>query len=418
MTIRSLSLCRRLFALALNLSLVLGAGQQLNIFAQSRRQPPVSNQKKNKRPAEGTQGQQQQNGERTEEVPNDIVGKPQEAETITVSTAIVNVDAVVYDKKSKQIINNLRKENFAVFADGVKKEITNFATPEAPITVAMLLEYSRLTDRLSGDYFEAGRYEVIRPMALFLTQFVKPPNDYASVIAYDIRPTTLTDFTNDPRRISQVISLLLGNQPAFTETNLFDALKFTLLGGRGDAVVLDRSEARSAEYDGMASLKGRRRAIILVGSGFDTFSKINYDQARKVAQNAGVPIYVIGTANLYFKKYEDQLSTMDGPFGSLTPGRLSFYQAQNTLKTFAKETGGMYFPVTFQGELSSVLQTINAVMRSQYSLGFNPGDVRDGKQHKLLVKVDVDGDGQYDDKQYEVQSRPFYNAPKPQGSTK
>lgn len=404
---------RGFFALALVPLLALGAATELNSYAQSRRQPPTSNQKKNKRPAEGTQpspegGQQPQ----PEELPPDLINKPQEAEVVTVSTAVVNVDAVVYDKKTKQIITDLKRENFAIFEDGVKKEITNFATPEAPITVAMVIEYSKLTDRLAGSWDEPGRYEVIRPMALFLSRFVKPPNDYVSVIAYDMRPTPLTDFTNDPARMSQVISLLLANRPAFTETNLFDALKFTLLGGRGDSVVLDRSESSTAEYDGLVKLQGRRRAIILIASGLDTFSKINYDQARKIAQNAGVPIYIIGTANMFFKRNEDQLSTLDGPFGAITPGRMSFLQAQNTLRTFAKETGGMYLPVTFQGEVPGVLQTINAVLRSQYSLGFNPGSPRDGKQHKILVKVDVDGDGQYDDKQYEIQNRPFYNAPK------
>jgi Ca-activated chloride channel family protein len=406
---------RRLYAVALACAMLCGAAGPLQSFAQSRRQPPVSNQKKNRRPGEGTQqngGQQQQ-----EQLPTDIVGKPQEAETIRVTTAVVNVDAVVYDKKSKQIITNLKKENFAIFIDGVKKEITNFATPEAPITVAMVLEYSKLTNALSGDYWEEGRLEVIRPMAMFLTQFVKPPDDYVSVIAYDIRPTPLTDFTNNPARINQVINLLLANRPAFTETNLFDALKFTLVGGRGDSVVLDNSESSTAEYDGLSSLQGRRRALVLVASGLDTFSKINYDQARKITQNAGVPIYIIGTGNLFFKKYGDSLSDVDGPFGSITPGRMSFLQAQNALRTFAKETGGMYFPVTFQGELPSVLQTINGVLRSQYSLGFNPGEERDGKQHKILVKVDVNGDGQYDDKEFVVQNRQFYNAPK-DGATK
>ncbi len=400
---------RVFFALALVPLLMLGAATDLTSFAQSRRQPPTSNQKKNKRPAEVAkpEGSQQ-----PEELPPDLINKPQEAETITVSTALVNVDAVVYDKKTKQIIADLKRENFAIFEDGVKREITNFATPEAPITVAMLIEYSKLTDQLSGDYYETGRYEVIRPMAMFLTQFVKPPDDYVSVIAYDIRPTPITDFTNDPARLNQVINLLLRNNPAFRETNLFDALKFTLIGGRGDSVVLDDSEARTAEYEGMAKLQGRRRAVILLASGLDTFSKINYDQARKIAQNAGVPIYIIGTGNLFFKKYGDDMSAQDGNLGSVQPGRLSFLQAQNTLKTFAKETGGMYFPVTFQGELPGVLQTINALLRSQYSLGFSPGSARDGKQHKIVVKVDVNGDGQYDDKQYEVQNRPFYNAPK------
>src|ERR1700752_1991622 len=262
--------------------------------------------------------------------------------------------------------------------------------------------------------YEPGTYEVIRPTAMFLSQFIKPPDDYVSVVAFDIRPTPLTDFTNDPARLQQVVTLLLRNTPAFRETNLFDALKFVLVGGRGDSVVLEESKSEKSDYAGLASGQGRRRAVILVASGIDTFSKINYGDARKVLQNSGVPVYIIGTANMFKKLYGDQMGPTDSIDG--TPGRMTFAQADNTLTTFAKETGGAYYPVTFEGELPKVLSSINALLRSQYSLAFNAGDVHDGKQPKLQVKVDVDGDGTYDDKEYVVQARQYYNSPKPTGS--
>jgi len=405
---------RALFAIIIVSSLLGGLGLSFAL-AQSRRQPPSSTEKKNKRPADT--GQQ---GEKPEEpVPPDLIGKPQEAEKITVTTQIVNVDAVVYHKKSGQIVTGLKKENFAIFADGVQQTITNFSTPEAPITVAMVVEYSKWSE-LFGAYgnggWDPGTYEVIRPVAMFLSQFVKPPDDYVSVVAFDIRPTTLTDFTNDPGRIGQVINLLLRNYPAFRETNLFDALKFVLMGGRGDSVVLENAKEEKSDYAGLVSVQGRRRAIILVASGIDTFSKINYGDARKVTQNAGIPIYIIGTGNLFFKKYEGQLGATDSLTGM--PGRMTFLQAQNTLKTFASETGGAYFPVTFPGELPNVLSSINGLLRSQYSLAFNPGDVHDGKQHKIKVSVDVNGDGVYDDKEFVIQARQVYNAPKPDGGSK
>ena len=398
-----------LFAVALSLML-LGANVNPG-WSQSRRQPPTSNEKKNKRPSETQKpGDNQQ-----EPLPQDLEpAKPQDIEKVTISTQIVNVDAVVYHKKSGQIVTDLKKPNFAVFADGVKQEITNFGTPEAPITVAMVVEYSKWSE-MFGYYGahgqEPGTYEVIRPTAMFLSQFIKPPDDYVSVVAFDIRPTPLTDFTNNPERLQAVISLLLRNQPAFRETNLFDALKFVLVGGRGDSVVLEDSKSEKSDYAGLASVQGRRRAVILVASGIDTFSKINYGDARKVLQNSGVPVYIIGTANMFKKLYGDSLPATDSMLGM--PGRMSWLQADNTLQTFAKETGGAYFPVTFEGELPKVLSSINALLRSQYSLAFNPGDVRDGKQHKLQVKVDVDGDGTYDDKEFVVQARQFYNSPKP-----
>lgn len=399
-------LFRRFSAVAVLLAMLPGAFGNLaaTTQAQSRRQPPATNQKKNKRP-DGTETDKN-------ETPNDVVGKPQEAETVTVSTSLVNVEAAVYHKKSGQIMAGLKKENFAIFEDGVQKDITNFATPEAPLTVAMVVEYSKLTANLGGDGSEEGRYEFLRPMAMFLSQFVHPPDDYVSVIAFDMRPTPITDFTNDPRRIQATIELMLRNYPAFREVNLFDALKFTLTGGKGDAVVLDKSKSDTAEYGGLVDIQGRRKAIILIASGLDTFSKINYDKARKITQNAGIPIYIIGTLNFFMKKYGDRLDTVDDPGRSL-PGRMSMLQADNTLKTFATETGGKYFPITFEGELPSTLSSINALLRSQYSLAFIPSEQKhDGKPHKILVKVDVDGDGQYDDKEFVVQHRPFYNAPK------
>ena len=382
-------------------------------LGQSRRQPPTTNQKKNKRP-----GETDQPGDKQEEpLPPDLTGKPQEAEKVTISTQIVNVDAVVYHKKSGQIVNGLKKENFSIFADGVQQTITNFSTPESPITVAMTVEYSKWSEifgSAAGGYYEPGTYEVIRPTAMFLSQFIKPPNDYASVVAFDMRPTPPTDFTNDPARLSQVVNLLLRNRPAFRETNLFDALKFVLVGGRGDSVVLEDSKTEKSDYAGLVNVQGRRRAVILVASGIDTFSKINYSEARKVAQNAGIPIYIIGTGNLFYKKYEQYLDATDSLTGM--PGRLTFLQADNTLKTFAKESGGAYYPVTFEGELPKVLGSINALLRSQYSLAFNPGDVRDGKQHKIKVSVDVNGDGVNDDNEYIIQARSVYNAPKPEGA--
>src|SRR4029079_11247059 len=228
------------FAVALSLMLL---GATVNPgWSQSRRQPPTSNEKKNKRPSETPKPREQPQAP----LPRDTAQtKPQDIEKVSISTQIVNVDAVVYHKKSGQIVTDLKKGNFAVFDNGTQQTITNFSTPEAPITVAMVVEYSKWSE-MFGLYgnrgYEPGTYEVIRPTAMFLSQFIKPPDDYVSVVAFDIRPTPLTDFTNDPARLQQVVSLLLRNQPAFRETNLFDALNFVLMGGRGDSVVLEESK--------------------------------------------------------------------------------------------------------------------------------------------------------------------------------
>ncbi len=232
-------------------------------IAQSRPQKvePKGNEKKNQRPKPKTPEElkaEEEEKKRLEQEKNATV----EEGVLTVETDIVNVDAVVFNKKTGQIITGLKKENFGVFEDGVKQNVSSFSTPEAPITVTLVLEYSKWTEmfgQAGGGYFDQGAYETIRPVAQFLTAFIKPPSDYASVIAFDMRPTPITDFTNDPARINQTINLLLRNRPAFRENNLFDAIKFSLVGGRGDSVVLENSENEKADYGGMVSVKSKRQ---------------------------------------------------------------------------------------------------------------------------------------------------------------
>lgn len=386
------------------------------VFAQSKPQrpdPTTGEGKKNQRPTPKTEEELKKEAEdkkRSEEEKNAIV----EPGVEKIETKEVAIDAVVLNKKTGQIITGLKKENFAVFENGVKQDISSFTTPDTPITVTLVVEYSKWTEYLgsaSGGIFEPGTYEVIRPVADFLTRFIKPPNDYASVIAFDIRPTPITDFTNDPQRLRQTIDILLRNSPAFRENNLFDSLKFALVGGKTDPVVLENSKEKLVEYGGMVDVKAKRRAIILVASGINTFSKSNYDEVRRIIQEAGVPIYIISTGNLFFKKYESYLPATDSITGA--PGRLTFLMAQNIMNTFAKESGGMHFPMTFESEAPGYLNSINALLRSQYDLAYDINTPHEpGKKYKLEVKVDVDGDGQYDDKQFVVQHRPYYVTPK------
>ncbi len=340
------------------------------------------------------------------------IDKTQPPAAIAINTDLVNVEAVVYNKKTGGILQGLKKEHFEIYEDGVKQEIENFSTPEAPLTMVLLLEYSKLVDLLgsaSSTYFEPGRVEVLRPAAEFVRSFVKP-KDFVSIVAYDMRPTPIIDFTDDSGKLHSAINLLIRNNPAFSESNLFDAMNFVLRGGKGDSVVLDETANSSptSEYAGLEEVNGRT-AILLVASGLDTFSKINYDQARKIVENAGVPVYIIGIGNMFLKKYDQYLDPMRTPFG--VPDRLTLLQAQNTLKTFADTTGGKYFPVTFPGEIPTVLQSISALARNQYSLGYAPSNSRrDGKRRKIIVKVNL-GD-QIDPKLIMIQHRQSYFEPK------
>jgi VWFA-related protein len=182
------------------------------------------------------------------------------------------------------------------------------------------------------------------------------PQDYVAVIAYDLRSEILCDFTTDRGKVQEAMQRL--RIPGFSEANLFDALADT--------------EQRMSNIEG-------RKAILLVASGRDTFSKITYDKARKVIQENGVPIYAVSMLQAMRITAEQYMSDVQ---------RLDFLQADNEMNTFARESGGQaYFP-RFFGEFPNIYQSISGALRNQYSITYKPSNqTKDGKFRKLKVDL-------------------------------
>ncbi|HXF26927.1 MAG TPA: VWA domain-containing protein [Bryobacteraceae bacterium] len=263
----------------------------------------------------------------------------------------VSVDVSVLDNKG-HFIPNIPKGNFRVLEDSAPQKIETFAAGEAPMTVCLLIEFSNLFQQ----YWTEGWYQTLTA-AYGFAQTLKP-DDYVAVIAYDMRPEILSDFTTDRRKTYEALSRL--RIAGFSESNLFDALVDT--------------EERMENIDG-------RKAIVLLASGRDTFSKLTFDKARKRIQEAGVPIYAVGLLQA--------LREMADAYGAMGPiSRMDFLQADNEMKTFAKETGGQsYFP-RFYGEFPSIYHSISDSLRNEYTLTYHPvNQARDGSYRKIKVEL-------------------------------
>jgi hypothetical protein len=120
-----------------------------------------------------------------------------------------------------------------------------------------------------------------------------------------------------------------------------------------------------------------RKAILLISSGIDTFSKLTYDKTRKSLQESGIPVYSIGILQLARQIAEAQgANTSD------------FLQGDNELRTFAKETGGQAFFPRFLADMPNAFFAIHQALRNQYSLGYSPtNQARDGKFRKITVQL-------------------------------
>ena len=67
---------------------------------------------------------------------------------------------------------------------------------------------------------------------------------------------------------------------------------------------------------------------------------------------------------------------------------MTFLQADNEMKTFSKETGGLSFFPRFVGEYSAIFRQIEDALRNQYALAYHPTNTaRDGKFRRIKVEL-------------------------------
>jgi VWFA-related protein len=322
-----------------------------------------------------------------EEPPPPAPEKPKKIENmpnyaISVDVPVVNLDVLVTSKDG-QTIPGLRQENFKILEDGTEQKIATFNQTKAPITAVLLVEFA------ATNYdFEI---EALRASYGFANTLQK--DDWVSVVSYDMKPQILVDFTQDKRDVMAALNQL--RMPGFSETNMFDALFDTL-----DRI--DRIEGK--------------KYIILVTTGYDSFSKLTLDQIiKKVKSTKDVTIYVVSVgfaAREYCEVHHCQTR------GFIHTNQMDYLQADNEVRTFASLTGGRaYFP-RFQGELPEMFQEIGADIRNQYTISYHPTNAKlDGTYRKLKVELQApDGgplkvhDQKGKDVKYVVYAREGYTA--------
>ena len=264
---------------------------------------------------------------------------------ITVNSNLVDVDATVTDHDGN-LVTGLKKENFRLLDDGQPQQISNFGPSDAPITVVILLEYGSTF----WNYFAArGAYWAEG----FLTHL--KPQDWVALKTFDLNTHLVQDFTQNKSEVDQDIQQL--GFPTFHEAVLFDAIYQTV--------------------DQLRDVKGKK-SILVIASGYDTFSKHNLDQIMDRLKESEVTIFSVGMGEVLdlYNQGND----------------LAYLQAKNQLTTFSRLTGGYAFFPRFEAEMPDVFNTVAEFLRFQYTMGFTPSTRQDGKYHKITVEV-VDDQG-------------------------
>ncbi len=387
----------------------------------------------------------------------------QQPPTFKVEVNYVEVDVLVTDKDGT-FVPDLKKEDFQVFEDGKPQTISAFSLVNLPIERAARplfasrpIEpdvvsnarpfdgrvYVMVIDDLHTNPLRTSRVKAAAK--LFIEQRLGA-NDLMAIVHTSGRADASQEFTSNKRLLLAAADKAMGRKltsATVNRTNDYWQQYGTTQAGDQPRDFDDMERAFNAEAalrtlknvaDWFANVHGRRKAILFLSEGIDydiynvftgntptsAGSSLNnasganasaiLDAMRDLissATRAGVSIYGVdprgltslGDENIEVQAFPDDPTLGIGHNSLLSELRLS----QDSLRVLSDETGG--FAVVNRNDFATAYDRIVQDNSTYYVLAYYPpSDKRDGKYHKIEVKVNRPG--------LTVRARKGYAAPK------
>jgi Ca-activated chloride channel family protein len=253
---------------------------------------------------------------------------------------LVMVPVTVTDENGHPA-TQLTADNFSILENKQPQQIRYFLQEDLPVSVTLILD----TSQSMKPHFEEARAAAV--------EFIQAsnPQDEFRLITFAERPHPQTGFMPPSDATAKTI---LAPLQAKGNTALWDTL-YSALEGLG-----------MAQHD--------RRAFLLISDGGDNRSRYTEHEIKQALAEADVQLYAIDI---------------------LKPGPLSRDDRAGLLwlDDVTDITGGQVSVVHDGGEMAHAVDQISRLLRNQYVLGYYPpASMRDGKWHKLKVKVNSGGD--------------------------
>ena len=265
-----------------------------------------------------------------------LIHSQQDDDVVRVNTDLVVLNITVTDKAG-QYVPGLRLSDFTVFEDGKEVSaqlVSSFSVHESPFAAVVLLDTSgSMESRLS-----LARSAAIR----FLDRLRE--EDVAAVYKFDSKVEQVQEFST-----SRDLAPMAYGVRAKGMTTLNDA-------------IVDAAKA-------LAERPEKRKAIIILSDGADTYSKASAEKAIESALAIGASIYAV------------DMSASGGP-------GLNDPRSAAVLKSFADKSGGRFVATPGGPALRDAFASIAEELGHQYTIAYRPPSrVRDGKWRKLDVKL-------------------------------
>jgi Ca-activated chloride channel family protein len=307
----------------------------------------------------------------------------QGAPPIVIVTRRVIVPVTVKDSHG-QLVGDLTRDEFRIFADGVEQKISAFSSDAVPLSAVVLLD-NDLNERVAS--------QVQKSLTTIAAGF--GPSDEVALVKYDEFPETVADFS-------------------FNNDALFTALKRLELGSHNGQEIADPTTtgpigagpppshagpigsgpppAASVQLHGSGRYKNdnalndalfaagdmlkargrdRRKIIFLISDGSNSKNnEHSFDETLRSLLISDISVYSISVTH------------------SVPVGKKLIQKGAMELDKYAADTGGDTFYAGKQPELERLYSAVTEQARNEYTLTFSPEEVTNGQDyHPIEVRV-------------------------------
>ncbi len=276
-----------------------------------------------------------------------------DVDRMKLSVDLVVLDAQVLQQKTGRIVGSLKKEEFTLFEEGVRQQITHFSQDTLPLSVIILVDRGSCLDPFG---------EKVRQATVESLERLKPQDEVA-VMAFHNTVEVVSGFSRDKNQIKAAMDNML---PHDEEANH----------------CFNRAFYEAARYMRRATNPDGRRVIIVI-----TAVTTSFDCAGPSGEEARLAVLESGSVvcGIIPKSAGQRLES--GAMRAITGIGSVFKVRSSHLKQLAEETGGEI--MTDKPEkLDQTFNELISHLRTRYSIGFvSTNTKRDGSFRKIKIEV-------------------------------
>jgi VWFA-related protein len=288
---------------------------------------------------------------------------------------LINVTATVTDDNGR-FVSGLQKDDFTIYEDGTRQEVTHFSNERVPVSLGILLDAS---GSMTPDKMSAARAAIDRFIFDLLGE-----QDELFFVEFANAPRITQQWTHDRRAISRAVSRVNPNGGTAMYDAVAESLPFASAG------------------------QNRKKALLVISDGNDTNSNVSVSELRQLIRESEVLVYALGVdgtsrnnnGRTIIRPPVQLPIPIPFPFPGRRPqvtrpqvgGTWSGSNAgdrvnADALRQITDDTGGRTEIVRGFDGLEAATARIADELSKQYYLGYSSTGDKDGRWHAIRVDV-------------------------------